>query len=70
MRSPAALVVEPGRVEITEVEFGPPREWEVVLRVEAAGVCRTDYKVSKGLQSGREPRYPMLLGHEAAGVVE
>ena len=38
--------------------------------MEAAGVCRTDYKVSKGLQSGREPRYPMLLGHEGAGVVE
>jgi len=64
------LVVAPGRVEIDEIEFGPPREGEVVLRVEAAGVCRTDYKVSKGLQSGREPRYPMLLGHEGAGVVE
>lgn len=70
MRSPAALVTAPGRVEITEVEVSPPREGEVILRVEAAGVCRTDYKVSKGLQSGRQPRYPMLLGHEGAGVVE
>ncbi len=70
MRSRAALVKQPGRFEITEIEFGPPREREVILKVEAAGVCRTDYKVSKGLQSGREPRYPMLLGHEGAGVVE
>jgi len=70
MHSRAALVVEPGRVEITGITFGPPREGEVILRMEAAGVCRTDYKVSKGLQSGRQPRYPMLLGHEGAGVVE
>ncbi|MCE2526077.1 MAG: zinc-binding dehydrogenase [Actinomycetia bacterium] len=70
MHSRAALVVAPGRVEIAEIEFGPPREREVTLRMEAAGVCRTDYKVSKGMQSGRAPRYPMLLGHEGAGVVE
>ena len=63
-------MVAPGRVEITEIEVGPPRDGEVILRMEAAGVCRTDYKVSKGLQSGRAPRYPMLLGHEGAGVVE
>ena len=70
MHSRAALVTAPGRIEITEIEFGPPREGEVILRMEAAGVCRTDYKVSKGLQSGQRPRYPMLLGHEGAGVVE
>ena len=70
MHSRAALVIEPGRVEIRGITFGPPREGEVILRMGAAGVCRTDYKVSKGLQSGRQPRYPMLLGHEGAGVVE
>ncbi len=70
MLSRAALVTAPGRVEIDEVGIGPPRQGEIILRMEAAGVCRTDYKVSKGLQSGREPRYPMLLGHEGAGVVE
>ncbi|MYH54983.1 MAG: zinc-binding dehydrogenase [Acidimicrobiia bacterium] len=70
MLSPAALVTEPGRVEISEISFPAPREGEVILRMEAAGVCRTDYKVSKGLQPGRPARYPMLLGHEGAGVVE
>ena len=70
MHSRAALVFGPGRIEITEIEIRPPREGEVILRMEAAGVCRTDYKVSKGLQSTRAPRYPMLLGHEGAGVVE
>ncbi len=70
MRSRAALVLEPGRVELTEITFPSPREGEVILRMEAAGVCRTDYKVSKGLQATREPRYPMLLGHEGAGIVE
>lgn len=70
MLSRAAIVMAPGRVEITEIEIAPPREGEVILRMEAAGVCRTDYKVSKGLQAGRTPLYPMLLGHEGAGVVE
>ncbi len=70
MHSRAALVMAPGRVEVTDIDISPPREGEVLLRMEAAGVCRTDYKVSKGLQSTRTPRYPMLLGHEGAGVVE
>lgn len=70
MPNRAALVVSPGQIEITEVEIGPPREGEVILRMEAAGVCATDYKVAAGRHGARESSYPMLLGHEGAGVVE
>ena len=70
MLNRAALVVSPGRIEITEIEIGSPREGEVILRMKAAGVCATDYKVAAGSHSGKDSRYPMLLSHEGAGVVE
>ena len=40
---------------------------DVVVRVRAAGLCHTDLEVIDG--SLRYP-LPMILGHEAAGVVE
>ncbi len=70
MLNRAALVVSPGRIEIAEIEIGPPREGEVILRPEAAGVCATDYKVAAGRHGGLKSGFPMLLGHEGAGVVE
>ena len=74
-RQPGCIVerpwwLRPGGSRSPRSRYALPGRGEVILRMEAAGVCRTDYKVSKGLQSSREPRYPMLLGHEGAGVVE
>ena len=40
---------------------------EVVIRVAAAGVCRTDVYVAEGRIPSREP---IILGHELSGVVE
>lgn len=41
------------------------------LQVIAASVCRTDSEYLYQTQSGMRPRpFPMVLGHEAAGVVE
>jgi alcohol dehydrogenase len=53
-------------IKIVEVELDPPSRHEVLVRVEAAGVCHSDLSVVDG--SRRRPM-PMLLGHEAAGVV-
>ncbi|MFL0277207.1 alcohol dehydrogenase catalytic domain-containing protein [Mycobacterium sp. SMC-19] len=52
---------------VTEVELAPPGEGELLVRVEAAGVCHSDLSVVDG---NRVRPVPMLLGHEAAGVVE
>jgi S-(hydroxymethyl)glutathione dehydrogenase / alcohol dehydrogenase len=54
-------------LDLEEVELEPPRSGEVQLRIGATGVCHSDYHVIKG-----EWKYglPMILGHEAAGVVE
>ncbi len=52
---------------IEEVELGAPRAGELLVRVEAAGVCHSDLSVVDG---SRVRPLPMALGHEAAGVVE
>ena len=46
----------------------PPRHDEVLVRVAAAGVCHSDLHLAQGhLGDGR---WPTVLGHEGAGVVE
>jgi D-arabinose 1-dehydrogenase-like Zn-dependent alcohol dehydrogenase len=44
----------------------------VILRVEANGICRSDWHVWKGDWSwvGIIPQLPMVIGHEFCGVVE
>ena len=52
---------------IEEIRIDAPKTGEVKVRIGATGVCHSDYHVIKG-----EWKYgvPMILGHEAAGVVE
>lgn len=51
---------------IEELELDGPGPGEVLVRIEAAGLCHSDLSVVDG--SRRRP-LPMLLGHEAAGIV-
>ena len=49
------------------LELDGPANGELLVRIEAAGVCHSDLSVV----DGNRPRpLPMLLGHEAAGIVE
>lgn len=52
---------------ISQLELDPPRAHEVLVRIEAAGLCHSDLSVVDG---NRARPVPMLLGHEAAGIVE
>ena len=52
--------------EIGEVELAEPRSNEVLVRVVATGVCHTD---AVARDNGIVP-YPIVLGHEGAGIVE
>ena len=52
---------------VEEVELAPPGPGEVLVKIEAAGLCHSDLSVING---DRPRPTPMLLGHEAAGVVE
>lgn len=69
MQIRAAVLREPGTpVAVEEVELDPPKAGEVLVRVAAAGVCHSDVRLADGeLGDGR---WPMVLGHEGAGVVE
>lgn len=49
------------------LELDGPGPGEVLVRIEAAGVCHSDLSVVDG---NRVRPTPMLLGHEAAGIVE
>ncbi len=52
---------------ISELELDPPGATELLVRIEAAGLCHSDLSVVDG---NRVRPTPMLLGHEAAGIVE
>lgn len=54
-------------ISVGELELDPPGGDEVLVRIEAAGVCHSDLSVVDG---NRVRPVPMLLGHEAAGIVE
>ncbi|BBX12627.1 alcohol dehydrogenase [Mycobacterium novum] len=52
---------------VSGLDLAPPGPGELLVRVEAAGVCHSDLSVVDG---NRVRPVPMLLGHEAAGIVE
>ena len=69
MRMRAAVLRHPGQpVRTEEVELDGPKRGEVRVRVAAVGVCHSDVRYADG-ELG--PGYwPIILGHEGAGVVE
>jgi S-(hydroxymethyl)glutathione dehydrogenase/alcohol dehydrogenase len=67
MRMDAAVLWEVGRpVEIVEVELEPPKRSEILVKIAACGVCASDLHVVDG---DLQKPLPIVLGHEAAGVV-
>jgi S-(hydroxymethyl)glutathione dehydrogenase/alcohol dehydrogenase len=69
MRMRAAVLEEFGApLVVQELELAEPRAGEVLVRVQACGVCHTDMYTASGVDpSGYAPA---VLGHEGAGVVE
>jgi propanol-preferring alcohol dehydrogenase len=62
----AYRLTAPGSAELVEVAEPRPGPDEVVLRVLAAGLCRTDLELRR---NGGAPMLPLTLGHEIAGDV-
>jgi alcohol dehydrogenase len=76
MRIRGAVLEEIGRprpytasrpLSVGELELAPPGDSELLVRIETAGLCHSDLSVVDG---NRVRPVPMLLGHEAAGIVE
>ena len=65
----AMVLIEPRRpLELRELPDPDPQPGQVLLRVRACGVCRTDLHVADGELT--EPKLPLVLGHEIVGIVE
>jgi len=64
----AVRIHEDLSLRLDDVEDLTPGPGEVLVRIHAAGVCGTDLHILDGMI--KPDPYPMILGHEAAGVVE
>ncbi len=56
-----------GNVELVDLPTPEPEEGEVLVRIRAAGVCRTDLHLLHEVREGK--RGPLVPGHEIAGTV-
>lgn len=74
----AAVLEEVGRIEVRDVPVAQPRPHEVLVRVQAVGLCGTDVHIFAGHANyHRDSRgrvvplheAPQILGHEIAGEV-
>jgi Zn-dependent alcohol dehydrogenase len=59
---------EPGSVALEEITVDQPGPGEVLVRIEATGVCHSDLHVIE--EDGWHHALPVLLGHEGAGTIE
>lgn len=54
-------------LHLIPLTLDPPRPGELLIRIDAAGLCHSDLSVVNG---DRPRPMPMALGHEATGIVE
>lgn len=68
MKAKVAVVSKKGKeFEFKDVEIAKPVAHEVLIKIVATGLCHTDLSVKDG---NLPTNYPVVLGHEGAGVVE
>ena len=53
---------------VEELTVDPPGPREVLVRIQACGLCHSDLHIVE--TKGWHMRFPILLGHEGAGIVE
>ncbi|XP_037365550.2 alcohol dehydrogenase 1-like [Talpa occidentalis] len=54
-------------LSIEEVDVDPPKAGEVRIKILSSGICGTDVHI---LEGRNKMPFPVILGHEGAGVVE
>ncbi len=69
MKTRAAVAFEAGKpLEIVELDLEGPKSGEVLVEIKATGVCHTDAFTLSG--DDPEGLFPVVLGHEGAGIVQ
>jgi len=68
MNTPAAVAFAANQpLEIVDVQLEMPKAGEVLIKLEASGICHTDAYTLSGADP--EGIFPAILGHEGAGKV-
>ena len=68
MKTTVAVVTEKEKkFEFKQVEIDEPKAHEVLIKIVATGLCHTDLSVRDGVLP---THFPVVLGHEGAGIVE
>jgi aryl-alcohol dehydrogenase len=68
MKVKAAVVQKKkAKFEFQDIEIADPAPHEVLIKIKATGLCHTDLSVKDG---NLPTNYPVILGHEGAGVIE
>lgn len=58
-------------LQLKDLPIPGVKEGDILIRIKAAGVNPVDWKIRKGLLKGRLPHeFPIILGWDAAGIVE
>ncbi|HZR09975.1 MAG TPA: zinc-dependent alcohol dehydrogenase [Myxococcales bacterium] len=66
----AAVLTEFNRpLRLVELPRPEPGSCEVVVKVEASGICHTDIHTARGEWAAHDAVLPRVLGHEAVGIV-
>jgi propanol-preferring alcohol dehydrogenase len=68
MRLNRPAPIEERPLELVDVEKPQPSAGQLLVRVRACGVCRTDLHTVEGEIT--PPKYPIIIGHQIVGVVE
>lgn len=69
MKVKAAVAWGPNQpLSIETIDLEGPKKGEVLVRIIASGVCHTDAYTLSGVDP--EGLFPVILGHEGAGIVE
>jgi threonine dehydrogenase-like Zn-dependent dehydrogenase len=63
----AAVTVQPNVLELRDLDIPAIGDDEALVRIEACGICGTDYEWFRG---DLRIAYPVILGHEPLGVIE
>jgi len=64
----AAVVKSEGQIALKEVETPKMPVDSILIRVEACAICGSDLRIVSGRD--KRAKFPMIIGHEMAGIVE
>lgn len=67
METTALVMEEPGTLEQREIDLPAMGPSDILMRVELSGICGTDVHMNEG---GMALDFPVIPGHEFAGVIE